>query len=346
VTTKKKHPPSAVKPVNLALQGGGAHGAYSWGVLEQLLKEDSIDIEAVSGTSAGAVNAVILAQGLMEGGRERAAGLLDTFWNRIALAASFSPLQPTPIDKFFGNYDVSYSPGFYAMDFFTRIFSPYQYNIFDLNPLRSILEDIVDFKQIRKKSPIKLFINATHVKSGKIRVFKTEEMTVDMVLASACLPFVFKTVWVDDEPYWDGGYSGNPALYPLFYSCASEDIMLVQVNPIHTEEVPTSAMEIMDRVNEISFNATLMREMRAIQFVKKLLEDHKVPESYYKNIRLHRIEASDIMRDLGAASKFNADRDFLHHLRNVGTESTRNWMQENGSAIGHRATVDIPEEYL
>ena len=334
------------RPVNLALQGGGAHGAFTWGVLDRLLDEDSIAIEAVSGTSAGAMNGLILAQGLMEGGRPRAKELLESFWKKISTAASFSPLQPTPIEKFFGQRDVTYSPSFYAMEIFTRIFSPYQYNFFDLNPLRNIVTELVDFKKLRKKSPIKLFVNATHVTSGKIRVFKTEELTMDMLMATACLPFLFKTVYVDGEPYWDGGYSGNPALYPLFYNCAAEDIIIVQVNPVFTDDIPTTAMEILDRVNDISFNATLMREMRAIYFVKQLLHDNKVPHGSYKDVRPHLIEATEVMNQIGAASKFNADIDFLNYMRQVGYDAAENWLAEHSDAIGKHTTLDIESMYL
>jgi len=219
------------KQVNLALQGGGSHGAFTWGVLDRLLEDERIDIEAISGTSAGAMNASVLAYGLLKGGRSQARAMLGEFWQRVSQAAAMSMLQPTFYDRMTGTHNMGYSPGFYAMDWFTRTLSPYQYNPFDLNPLRDILDDMVDFEAIRKNKEIKLFINATNVLTGKIKVFKTAELTRDMVMASACLPHMFQTVIVDEQPYWDGGYSGNPAIFPLFYHCASNDIIIVQIKP-------------------------------------------------------------------------------------------------------------------
>lgn len=343
---KSTHKASGPKRVNLALQGGGAHGAFTWGVLDRLLEDERIEIEAASGTSAGAMNGAALAYGLISGGRDGAREMLKTFWQRVSQVAAFSPLQPTMFDRMTGSHNVTYSPGFYAMDWFTRTLSPYQYNPLDLNPLRDILDDMIDFEAIRTNKHIKLFINATHVLTGKIKVFKTPEMTRDMVVASACLPHMFQTVVIDGEPYWDGGYSGNPAIYPLFYSCASNDIIIVQINPMEVDTVPTTASEIFDRINEISFNSTLMREMRAIAFVKKLLAQHRVDDRQYKDIRPHLIEAEMKMKNMGAASKYNADWDFLCHLHDVGYEAADRWLAKHFDAIGVKTTVDIDDIYL
>ena len=345
-SSKKTTSKSAARPVNLALQGGGAHGAFTWGVLDRLLEEESIDIEAITGTSAGAMNAAILAAGIIEGGREAAKDKLRNFWFKVSAAASMMPIQANMFEKMFGKNPLGFSPSFVAFDFFTRVFSPYQFNLFDLNPLRSIVDELVDFEAIRANKDIKLFVNATNVRTGKVRVFNTQELTLEMVMASACLPFIFKTVEVEGEPYWDGGYTGNPALYPLFYKCASSDIIIVQVNPLTIEEAPTHAAEILDRVNEISFNSSLMREVRAIEFVKRLLDGHKVSEHQYKDIKLHLIEAQELMLELGRGSKLNADWDFLQHLHLVGRQQADDWLQAHGDKVGRESSVDMEEVYL
>lgn len=334
------------KPINLALQGGGAHGAFTWGVLDKLLEDDRVRIEAVTGTSAGAVNAAVLAYGLEIGGPHKARHLLEEFWRKISLSAAMSPLQPTIMDKMLGNVRLDFSPSFLALDFITRMLSPYQFNLFDINPLRDILADTVDFEVIRKSREIKVFVNATAVKTGKVRVFRTKEMSLEAVTASACLPFLFKTVEVGGEPYWDGGYTGNPSLFPLFYECASEDIVLVQINPLHVEEVPVKAADILDRVNEISFNAGLMGEIRAIAFVHKLLEENKVPDNSYKNVKLHLIEAQELMSALGSSSKLNAEWNFLQHLRDIGRQAASDWLDAHYDDIGQRTSVDLKSVFL
>lgn len=345
-TRSKKTKSSGKKPINLALQGGGAHGAFTWGALDRILEDDRLQIEAITGTSAGAMNGTVAAYGLLTGGPEKAREMLRDFWYKISLAASFSPLQPTVFDKFMGTFNVDSSPNFFAMDFFTRVFSPYQYNFLDLNPLKAIVHELIDFETIRKSKSVKLFVNATHVRTGKLTIFRTEDMTIDMLMASACLPFLFKTVYVNGEPYWDGGYSGNPALHPLFYECHAPDVVIVQINPLNVDAVPTSATEILDRVNEISFNSNLLREMRAIQFVKKLLDEHRVPEQRYKDVHVHLVEAEAMMSDIGTASKFNADWDFLQYLKGVGYQAASDWLDNHYDCIGNKSSVDIKERYL
>lgn len=346
VCPKKPARRTGPKPINLALQGGGAHGAFTWGVLDRILEDKRLDIEGISATSAGAMNAVVMLDGWLEGGAKRASEKLHDFWHQISTITSFSPMQPTAMEKLFGQTDFSHSPSFYAMDFFTRLFSPYQYNPFDINPLRQILGDMVDFDRLSKNKEMQLFVNATNVSSGKIRVFNTSELTIDAVMASACLPFLFKTVHIDGEPYWDGGYSGNPALFPLFYACTSPDIMVVQINPLHVDSVPTHAAEILDRVNEISFNATLIREMRAIEFVKRLLKEHRIPDTRYSDVRVHLVEAEDLMKDIGASSKFNADWDFLTYLHDIGYNAADGWLAQHYDKIGKESSIDIEEYYL
>lgn len=341
-----RKPDSGVRAVNLALQGGGAHGAFGWGVLDRLLEEESLSFDGVSATSAGAMNAALLAYGLASGGRDGAKSALENFWKRIANSAMFSPLQPTLADRMLHNHSLEMSPAFMMMDIMTRVFSPYETNPFNYNPLRRALEQVIDFDKLRRESPIRLFLSATNVRQGKVRVFKTDELTSDAVLASACLPFMFQAVEIEGEPYWDGGYMGNPALFPLIYECDSRDVIVVHINPIMRSETPKTARDILNRINEISFNSSLMREMRAISFVTKLIDDETVPEGRMKRMFIHSIENEEFMRKLGVSSKLNPDWEFLTHLRDIGRESAEDWLDRNYDDIGKRSTVDIAEKYL
>src|SRR5687768_14698939 len=298
---------TATKTINLALQGGGAHGAFAWGVLDRLLEDERVAFEGVSATSAGAANAAVLAYGLSVGGREGARKALKMFWRRIARSAIFSPLQPSAWDRLTHNHALESSPAFLAFDVLSRLFSPYQLNPLNINPLRSVLEQVVDFERIRKDCAVKLFLSATNVRTCKVKVFTGDEITVDAVLASACLPFMFQAVEIDGEHYWDGGYMGNPALFPLIYNCGSADVVVVHINPAERPEVPKTARDIMNRINEISFNSSLMREMRAVSFITRLIDEEKLDRGEAKRLYLHSIEAEDFMRGLGVASKMNAD---------------------------------------
>jgi NTE family protein len=344
--TQKQKNTSGKKSLSLALQGGGAHGAFTWGIIDRILEEDSIEIEAISGTSAGAMNGALVVNGIADGGRDKAREMLEVFWKKISNAASLGPFSPSILDKMVGSNDMMYSPGVMAMEYMTRIFSPSQLNVLDINPFQTILEDVLDMKKIQNCKKIKLFVNATNVLTGKIKVFESKELTTDMLLASACLPFLFKTVEVDGQPYWDGGYSGNPALFPLIYSCDCKDIAIIQINPINIDQVPYTAQDIMDRVNEISFNTTLMREARAIAFVSKLIDDGVLTENAYKNMKLHLIEAEELMADLGHTSKFNADWDFLVHLKEVGRQTAEDWLEKNYDKIGVESSIDVRDYFL
>ncbi|MBL0898332.1 MAG: patatin-like phospholipase family protein, partial [Reyranella sp.] len=235
-----------VKRINLALQGGGAHGAYTWGVLDRLLDEERLEVEAISGTSAGAMNAAVFADGMGRGGREEARRALEAFWTNISQASQAGPLQPTPFDRYASGWNLDHSAAFVAFDMLTRMLSPYQLNPMNLNPLRGVLERSVDFRRLEGCRAVKLFISATNVKTGKVRVFESGEITPDVLLASACLPFLFQAVTVDGDPYWDGGYMGNPAIFPLIYGTATQDVVIVQINPLGCDRVPTTAAEIMN----------------------------------------------------------------------------------------------------
>ena len=335
-----------IKRINLALQGGGAHGAYTWGVLDRLLDEDRLEVEAISGTSAGAMNAAVFADGMGRGGREEARRALDNFWTNISQAAQAGPLQPTPFDRFAGGWNLDHSAAFLAFDMLTRMVSPYQLNPMNLNPLRGVLGRSIDFRRLEGCRAVKLFISATNVKTGKVRVFQSGEITAEALLASACLPFLFQAVTVDGDPYWDGGYMGNPAIFPLIYGTQSQDVVIVQINPLGCDRVPTTAAEIMNRVNEISFNSSLMREMRAISFVTDLIDEQKLDSNSYKRINVHWIEAEKQMRGLGVSSKLNARMDFLLHLKAIGRKAADDWLAGHFDHIGHRSTIDIKEKFL
>jgi NTE family protein len=335
-----------VKSINLALQGGGAHGAFAWGVLDRLLEEDAIAFDGISATSAGAINAVVCAYGLIMGGRDGARQALGEFWQQISRAALLSPLQPSFFDRLTGNRSMDSSPAFLLFHMLTQVVSPYELNPFNYNPLLDVLERVVDFELLRRSPRVKLFLSATNVRSGKIRIFEDHEMSAKVVLASTCLPFIFQAVKIDDEYYWDGGYMGNPALFPLIYHCKSSDILVVHINPICRPAVPTSAAEILNRINEISFNSSLMREVRAVEFLNRLVEEGQVHTSHIRQVRLHAVEADEVMQDLGAASKLNADWDFLTSLFTIGREKADAWLRDDFSNVGIRSSVDVEEKYL
>jgi NTE family protein len=337
---------AGVKTVNLALQGGGVHGAFTWGVLDRLLEEPRIGLEGISATGAGAMNAAVLAYGLTLGGREGAKQALANFWRRVAHAVEFSPLQPSIADRLTQNHGLEGSPMHVMFDVMSRLLSPYQFNPLNYNPLRHVIRQVVDFERLRQGSAVKLFLSATNVRTGKIRVFIDKELSLECVLASACLPFFNQAVEIGGECYWDGGYMGNPALFPLIDSCEASDVLVVHVNPLHRDEVPTSPRDILNRVNEISFNSSLMREMRAVAFVAKLIDEGRVKQGEMHRVLIHAIGVDDVMRDLGVASKLNAEWGFLVHLRDIGRERTQAWIERNFESLGVKSTVDIESTYL
>ena len=331
----------AKKKINLGLQGGGAHGAFTWGVIDRLLEQDDVEIDSISGTSAGAMNAAVVADGFQRGGAEGARALLRAFWLAISEAGKQSLLQRTPFDRMMYGWNMDPTPQAAMFDMMTRMLSPYELALGDYHPLRDVLANLVDFENLGAHSKIKLFINTTHVNTGKVRVFNSEEITVDVLLASACLPFLFKAVEIDGQAYWDGGYMGNPAIFPLIYGTKAQDVIVIQINPFTRAKTPTTAREILDRVNEISFNSSLMREMRVISFVSNLVEEEGLDPEKYKRLNVHFIEAEQEMKDLGITSKLNAEWGFLEYLFELGRTSAQDFIEENWEHIGVRSTVDF-----
>ena len=335
----------APRSINLALQGGGAHGAFTWGVLDRILEDERLLIEAISGTSAGAMNAAVVADGIMADGRAGARHCLRRFWKAVSEAGKKSPIQRSPIDVFMGNWSLDASPSYLFFDLLGRLASPYELNPLNLNPLQDLVEEIVDFERVRSCNKMKIFVSATNVETGRVKVFDRQQLTADMVMASACLPFLYQAVEIDGVPYWDGGYMGNPVLFPFYGNCASADVMIVQLNPVTRKGAPKSAREILNRVNEITFNSSLLRDFRAINFVSRLLEEGKLPADQYKNVLIHRIEAEDEIKPLGASSKLNAEWAFLEHLFEIGYRRADAWLDDHFADLGARSTVDIRAMY-
>lgn len=341
VKPRKQNGSAAVKTINLALQGGGSHGAFTWGVLDRLLEDPRIAIEAVTGASAGAMNAVVLADGLARGDREEARAALRHFWEGVAAAAVSSPFRRTPLDAWRGVWSLDANPGYILFDLMTRLASPYDINPMRLNPLRDLVAELVDFERVRGCGPLKVFVSATDVCTGRAKVFRKEELTADHVMASACLPFLYQAVEIDGRAYWDGGYMGNPPLWPLFDHCVSNDVILVQINPFIREGLPQRAADIYNRVNELTFNASLMRELRAIDFVTRLLNEGRLEGTGYRPVHVHLIGDEDAMRALGASSKLNAEMAFLDLLHMRGRGAAEAWLAVNFDAIGVRSSLDI-----
>jgi len=342
------------RPLDLALQGGGAHGAYTWGVLDRLLEDERIEISGISGTSAGAMNAVALADGLMRGGRSGAREALQRFWHRIAMTSPFGALQAGPWAPMFDPVSPWLAPMQAHTDWLGRLYTPQQLNPLDLNPLRDILAAEIDFESVRRCDKTRLYIAATHVRSGRLHVFQQRDLTADKVLASACLPLIFRAIEIDGEAYWDGGYSGNPSLLPLLKDGGADDLLLVPTNPIRRESVPTTMREILDRVDEITFNASLLKEMRSIALLKQMIADEgdvgrrwRQPLfAYAAVLRVHRLDADADLSALGPASNLNTGWAFLQQLHDIGHRVADDWLQRNYKHLGRRSTIDLAREYL
>jgi NTE family protein len=325
--------------IDLALQGGGSHGAFTWGVLDRLLEEPWLRIAAISGTSAGAMNAAVLADGWTDGGAEGARAALDGYWQLVSRAAAFSPLQRSPFDRLMGRWTLDTAPVYIAMDLMSRLLSPYDLNPLGLNPLRSILAASIDFDRLAR-SPIKIFVTATNVRTGRGRIFRNAEITADVLLASACLPTMFRAVEIDGEPYWDGGYAGNPTITPLIRESDAHDTILIQINPRERPETPRAAADILNRLNEISFNSPLMKELRMIALLRQVADPGSGEGARWAQMRTHRI-ATDMLAQFGASSKLNAEWQFVTMLRTEGRRAASEFLLARAADLGKRSTIDL-----
>ena len=331
------------KRIDLALQGGGAHGALTWGVLERILEDERLEIDSISGTSAGAMNAAVVADGLQRGGRRQAREGLHGFWHAVSEAARFSPIQRTPWDRLTGNYSLDHSPTYLFFESLTQLLHPAQLNPFGINPLRDLLAERVDFDQVNACRKVKVYVTATNVRTGRAHVFRQPQLSVDAVMASACLPFMFDAVTIDGEAYWDGGYSGNPALYPLVDDPSCQDLIVVQINPMTRQQLPTTAREVLNRINEITFNSALIKELRSIHLLHQLIEAEDLQLERYRAMRLHLIHCEQEIEELSASSKMNAEWPFLTRLRDQGYGWADAWLDRHFDDLGVRSTFDLDE---
>jgi len=335
------------KSINIALQGGGSHGAFTWGVLDRILEDGRIEIEGFSGTSAGGMNAIAAIQGLMKGGHEQARAELKKFWHSISKIGEHSPINYRgAIDKMLGEFTMYHSPAFLFFSMLIRLFSPYDLNPLCIDPLRDVITKSFDFKSLQKYKNNKAFLCATHVFTGKLRIFNLNEITPEVLLATACLPTIHQAVNVDGEYYWDGGFIGNPALFPLIYNCECPDILLIQLNPSTRNNLPRSAREILDRLNEITNNASVVREMRAIHFISDLIDQGVINEKKVKRVYMHLINDEETFADLGGSSALNTEWEFLTHLFERGRAAADKWIKENYEKIGKETTASLKDHYV
>ena len=339
-------PGDSHKTIDLALQGGGAHGALTWGVLDRILEDERLEINGISGTSAGAMNAAVVADGLQRGGRDAARESLYTFWRAVSDAAAFSPIQRSQWDRLTGNFSLDYSPGYLFFESLSRLIPPAMLNPFDFNPLRELVAGQIDFERVNRCGKVKIFVTATNVRTGRPHIFRQPWLSVDTVMASACLPLVFRAVEIDGEAYWDGGYSGNPALYPLVDDQGCRDLVVVQINPMIRKKLPESAREILNRLNEITFNSSLIKELRAIQLLQQLIDAEGLEMESYRAMRLHLIHCEKEVQDLSASSKMNAEWQFLSLLFEKGREWAGHWLDHHFDAIGEHSTFDLNELFI
>lgn len=331
------------KEITFALQGGGSHGAFTWGVLEKFFEEDVFNITGICGTSAGAMNAGIAVYGYHKNGNQGAIDLLTEFWKRLSAEFIYSPIQPSLIDKMLSAGNMNFSPGYNAFSIISNFLSPYQWNPLSINPLKDIIADLIDFKELQK-SKMKLFTCATNVKTGQVKIFDLKEMSADALMASACLPLVYKAVKINHDYYWDGGYMGNPPLYPLIKGTDTSDILLVQINPCRINKVPKTADDVLHRINELSFNASLIGELRLIEFINEMLDRGYDMDGELRNIRYHVISADNALEEFDVSSKSNASWDFLNLLREKGKEHASLWLDKNYNTIGNKTTADFSVE--
>lgn len=336
-----------VKKVAMALQGGGAHGAFTWGVLDRLLEVEEIVADAMCGTSAGAINAVVCAYGLQIGGPAKAKELLEQLWKKVSLSGSFF-FKPSMWDKYMGSGDIYNSTGYIMFNAMNQFLSPYNFNPFNYNPIKDILLELVDFSELRRYGDKKVFVCATNVKTNRARIFSNEEITVESVMASACLPFLFQAVEINGEYFWDGGYMGNPPIFPLITNSSVRDIVLIKINSINIKSVPVTARDIADRVNEISFNSSLINEMKLIHYRNELIRNGilKVDNKVNREIFIHTISGYDVLGQLNHSSKMNTSYDFLLNLKEKGRETAEKWLNNEFREVGHHSTFDVEEHFF
>jgi NTE family protein len=344
-----RRPPSAssAKPVSLALQGGGAHGAFQWGVLDRVLESGALEIQSITAASAGAMNAVALAAGMVEGGPEGARARLESFWRAVSQGGARGVFGENLVANLATDWFTN-NPAYRYMEALTTqvAVSPYDFNPLNLNPLRDVLRDQIDFKAIREQTSIDLFIAATAVRTNEAKLFHAAELTAEHVMASACLPDVFQAVEIDGEPYWDGGYLANPPIWPLV-ECRARDVLLCLLNPLKTKKTPKSTSEIMDRLNEISFNASVAAELRAVAVVQDLIKrGHLKAGPGYVDLRFHMISADGRLGDLKLPSKFNTDWTFLQDLKTRGRAAAEEWLKDDLAQVGAASTVDLGKAFL
>jgi NTE family protein len=325
--------------IDLALQGGGSHGAFTWGVLDRLLEEPWLEIAGISGTSAGAMNAAVLADGWTAGGAAGAREGLERYWRSVSRAAAFSPLQRSPVDRLLGRWSLDTSPAYLITDLMSRMLSPYDLNPLGFNPLREILVEHINFGRLAG-APIKLFVTATRVRTGRGRIFRNSEISVDVLLASACLPTMFRAIEIDGEPYWDGGYAGNPTITPLVRETDAHDTVIVQINPVERPEEPRSAADILNRLNEISFNSPLAKELRMIALLHEVADPGTGEGARWARMNTHRIK-SDKLTAFGASSKLNAEWAFVSTLHEEGRRAAGEFLDAHGADLGVRSTADL-----
>ncbi len=332
------------KVINLALQGGGSHGAFTWGVLDRLLEDERLAFEGITATSAGAVNAVVLADGLAAGGREGARNALRLYWQKVSKLASLSIFQPSFFDKANPDFGLEHSPGYLFMESLTYYASPYQMNPFNYNPLKDLLAEAIDFERVRRQQLVKLFISATNVETAKVKIFEGKELHVDHVLASACLPLMMQAIEIDGEYYWDGSFSGNPAIFPLIYHCKTSDVLTIHITPATRPGVPTTSPAIMNRMQEIGFNTSLIREMRTLAFLAEQIDGGNV--TGVRHMLVHLIEAEDLIRKLSWSSRLNGDWAFLTHLYDMGRARADQWLATCFDRVGVASSVNLREKYF
>jgi NTE family protein len=342
-----KSRPNAAKKVNLALQGGGAHGAFTWGVLDHLLADRRLEITGISGASAGAINAVMVADGLARGGPEEARKRLAGFWRAASAGGDLPPMQRAVADRLFTLLPFATTPIQNWLEAMSHYFSPYELNPLNINPLQDLIERFVDFDAVRD-SELALYVSATNVHTGRLRIFPREKITADVVMASAALPFMFQAVEIEQVPYWDGGYMGNPAIFPFLQATEAEDVLVVQINPVARTATPRTSSEIINRLNEITFNSALISELRTMDFVNQLIDDGRLPhgtgDNQYRRLRIHRIDLGALGNRLTGRSKMKTDFDFFELLHRAGQRAARKFLDRHFDDIGRQSSIDLAAE--